>query len=184
VRLLRWVALLVIGLWVVAELVAIPVTNNVVEREVAAHNRGAATVHASAGPFPLLTRLAVTGRVNHVAVTLDRVAGQRLRFSEIRFDVRGADIDRGALLGGNFRMRSIDSGTVTATINLPDLGIAAPISSPARVVGRTLFVGRAGFTIDSDLIPCSPQASVSGDHIVLDCGFTSIPSIFVQLRGY
>jgi hypothetical protein len=171
-RLLRRLVVLVVALWVVAEIIAIPVVDGIVQREVAAHTHDVTTVRASVSSFPLLTRVFALQRVNSVSVTLDRVAGQRLPFADVRFDVKGVDVDRASLLNGKLRVTSIDSGTVTATLTLP-LGVSRLV----HVSGRNLMLGPLAVALRADLFPCSPQASLSGDQVTLSCTFTSVPSV-------
>ena len=171
-KLLRRLILLVVVLWLIAEVLAIPVVNRIAQREVAAHTRNATTVHASVGSFPVIARALFLQRVNSVDVTLDQVAGQRIPFTEVKFDVKGVDIDRNALVQGKFRVRSIDSGTFTATLDLP-----AGVSSAARVTGRTLMLGPLAVALRSDLFPCSPDATVSGQQVTLSCTFTGVPPV-------
>jgi len=183
VRLFRALLSLVVGLGVVVEIAAIPLTSQIVQHEVAARDQNAATVKASVGTFPLLTRLLVTGKVNSVHVVLDRVTGQRLTFSEVDFDVRGVSIDRTALLQRKFHVQDVDEGTVTATINLSDISpLAGRIASRASVNGHTLSLGGLSFALSSSLFPCSPDATVEGDHITLACTFTEIPAVIFEAK--
>jgi hypothetical protein len=182
-RVVRALVILAVGLWLVVEIAAIPLTNQVVQSEVAARDRNAATVKASVGTFPLLTRLLLTGKVPHVHVTLDQVSGERLAFAEVRFDVDGVSIDRSALLQRKFRVEHIDSGKVTGTINLSDISpLAGRIASRATVNGHTLFLGPLRFGLSSTLFPCSPDAIVEGDHITLSCTFTEIPDVVFDVK--
>jgi hypothetical protein len=175
VRLLRRLIILLVGLWVVVELAAVPVTGQILAHEVASRTRDATTVHASVGSFPVIARVFFMQRVSSASVTLDRVTGQRIPFSRIRFDVKGVGIDRTQLLQGKFRVTSIDSGSVAATVDLPG-GVASRVS----VRGRTLVLGPVALALRSDLFPCSPDARVEGQQVILTCSFTNIPPILVE----
>jgi hypothetical protein len=174
-RLIRRLVLLVVVLWLVAEIIAIPVVNAIAAREVASHTRDATTVHVSVGSFPIIARAFFLQRVSSVGVTLDRVVGQRVPFTTVRFDAKGVGIDRAAMLEGKFRVTAIESGTVTATIDLP------AGATGARIEGRTLMLGSLPIAVRSDLFPCTPAASVAGRRVTLSCTFTGIPAVLRTL---
>jgi hypothetical protein len=183
VRLFRKLLILLVAVWLLAELVAIPLAGQTIEREVVARDRGAAEVHASVGSFPILARLALTGRVKRVTVVLDRVAQQRLTFAELRFDVRGVLVDRADLIARKFTVRDIDDGTVTGTINLSDISpLAGRIASRVNVTGHTLSLGGLSYALNADLFPCSPEATVAGDSVTLSCTFTEVPDVLLRAQ--
>jgi hypothetical protein len=170
-RLIRRLILLVVAVWLVAEVVAIPTVNAIAAHEVAAHTHDATTVHVSVGSFPIIARAFFLQKVSSVGVTLDRVVGQSLPFTTVRFDAKDVGIDRAAMLKGKFRVTSIESGTVTATIDLP-AGVTG-----ARIEGRTIMLGRVPIAVRSDLFPCTPTANVSGQQATLSCTFTGVPPV-------
>jgi hypothetical protein len=175
VKLLRRLVVWVAALWLIAEVLAIPVSNRIIASQVAARTRDATAVHASIGSFPVIARVFFMQRVNSVSVTLDRVTGQRIPFTQVRFDVKGVGVDRARLLQGKLRVTSIDSGTVTATLDLP-----GPVASVVHVTGRTLMLGPIAVAIRSDLIPCSPDARVEGQQVILSCSFTDVPNVLTR----
>lgn len=178
---IRRLVILLVGLWLIAELVAVPMAGRLIASQVAARTRNATTVHASIGTFPVIARAVFLQQIKSVTVTLDRVTGERVPFSEIRFDVKGVGIDRASLLKGKPRVTSIDSGTVTATINLADISpVTGRLEQNVHMEGRTLMLGPIGVAIRSDLIPCSPQPRVEGSNVILTCSFADVPPVLIQ----
>jgi hypothetical protein len=175
-RLIRRLVILVVGLWLVLELAAIPVLGQIVQHEVSARSHGATTIRASIGTFPVLARAFFAQRVNSVSVTLDRVAGERVPFTTIRFDAHGVGIDRASLLKGKVKVTSIDTGTVTASLELP-----ADVGAHVQVSGHTLVMGPVAVALRSDLFPCTPDATVNQDQVTLSCTFTGVPPILQNL---
>ena len=180
-RLLRLLVILLVGLWLVVEVAAIPVASKLVESQVAARTRGATSVRASVGSFPVLARVVFTGRVNSVDVALEHVAGQRIPFTEVRFDVSGVAVDRASLATGKVKVTSIDTGTVTGTI---DLSAAAPIvgrlASRVSVSGHTLLLDSIPLQLNPQLFPCSPQAHIDGQQVIVSCSFTDVPPVLLE----
>lgn len=175
-RLIRWLVLALVGLWLVGEFAAIPIAERVIEQEVSARYRDAASVNADIGSFPLVARVLATEKVGRLTVTLERIARQTITFAEVRFELTGIVVDRSALLRGDPRVKEIDRGVVTATIDVPALeGIPSLGAADVRVDGRTLRAGPAAIEIDKELVPCSPQARVEGDRIILSCEIDEVP---------
>jgi hypothetical protein len=114
-------------------------------------------------------------------VTLERVTRIRVSFASVAFRVNGIAVDRGAILQGRAKIRSIDSGTVTARLELGALGRLASLAGvDVRVEGRTLRAGPVSIQIAQDIVPCDPVARVEDDTIVLTCTITELPEV---LRG-
>lgn len=175
-RKLRFVLILVAGLWLVGELAAIPVADRLIEQRVAERSRGIASVHATVGTFPVVARLVITGRVNSVTVTLDRVERLNLTFAQVRFDLEGAHIDRGALLRREARITAVERGTVTAIVDLGGLppGVAR-LGRNVRVRSRTLLLGPTSFSLSFDILPCDPDARFANDQVILSCTIRDVP---------
>lgn len=180
-RLIRLLVLLAV-VWLVVELAAIPVAGRLIEQQVAARSRGIADVDARVGTFPVLTRFVTTGSVNSVAVTLDRVVRLGLTFTEVRFDLDGVGVDRGALLTRKVRITHIDTGTVTATIDLDGLppGPGSGTGRNIRVAGRSLVLGRVTLQLSSELFPCDPRVRQLGRRVIASCVLTDVPPILLD----
>lgn len=175
------VALLVLGaLWLGVELAAVPMAEGQMEQRIAERNREAATVAADIDSFPLLTRLLATGLIRKATITLDRVARQEIAFAEIRFELDGIEVDRGAILRRDARITAIDRGVVTATIDAGAISEAVGrtvslAGLDVRTEGSRLLVGPVSFALTSDVLPCNPEARVEGERIVVECTFEQVP---------
>jgi len=183
VRLLRLLVVLLVGAWLVVEIVAIPVADRMLEQEVSAHTHGVAAVKASVGTFPIVTRFVFTGRISKSTITLERVARLALTFTEVRFDLAGVQIDRARLIGSRqARITAVDRATITATLDMAALPprVAAVVSRNVRVSGRTLMFGSASFEMSSDILPCSPDAHVIGNDVILSCTIDHVPPALLE----
>jgi DUF2993 family protein len=179
----RLVLLLVVG-WIIGELLLIPFAESRIETEVAKRSRDTTAVDADIDSFPLAATVLVTGKVRKLTVTLERVARIGVRFASVDFAVSGIAVDRPAILRGRARIRSIDSGTVTATIELGALGRLASLAGvDVTVTGRTLHAGGIDVQIANDLVPCEPQARVSDDKVILTCTITDVPEILKDVEA-
>lgn len=184
-RKLRFVLIVLIVLWVLGELAVVPIAEGRIEQTVAERNPGVGTVQANIGSFPVATRLVLTGQVDSLDVTLDRVVRQRLIFAEIRFDLSGIEVDRGSIIRRQTRVTAIDEGTIIARI---DGGALAAIAGRAfslsgvtvQVRGRVLSFGPASVQLSSDLFPCDPQARVEGESVIVTCTIHDVPEAVLE----
>jgi hypothetical protein len=180
-RLFRFLFLVIAGLWLVGEIALIPLANARIENEVAKRTRDATNVNASIGSFPVATRVLITGKVPKLSVTLERIARQALTFAEVKFDLSGIGVDRPSILQGKAKINSIDSGTVTATIDAGVLGrIASLAGADVRVDGRTLRVAGRALALDQELIPCEPTARIEGEKVLVTCTLDEVPDILLE----
>ena len=181
-RLIRYVLIALVGLWLVGEVAAIPVAERLIEQEVDGRYRDAASVDVDIDSFPLVARVLLTEKVRRLTVTLARVARQEITFADVRFELSGIVVDRAAILRGNPRVKEIDRGSVTTTIDVGALGgIASLTGADVRVSGRTLYAGSLTAKIDNDLVPCPPQARVvAGDRIILSCEIEEFPEALLK----
>jgi hypothetical protein len=179
----RLVLLLVVG-WIVGEILLIPFAERRIEREVAQRSRDTTAVDADIDSFPLAASVLVTGKVRKLTVTLDRVARVGVRFASVSFAVSGIEVDRPAILRGRAKIRSIDSGTVTATLELGALGrIASLAGVDVTMTGRTLHAGGVDVEIPRDLVPCEPTSRVDGDKVILTCTISELPEVLQGLSA-
>jgi hypothetical protein len=182
-RMLRRLVLLLVVLWVVVEIAAIPVANRMIEEQVAAQTRGVASVKASVGTFPVVARFVLTGKISRVGVTLVRVARAALTFTEVRFDLSGVELDRGRLLKNRqAHITAVDTATITATLDTSALPprLAGAVARNVRISGRTLLLGPASFQLASDILPCSPSAHVVGSSVILTCTIDHVPPALLE----
>lgn len=200
-KLLSIIVLLAVVVWLVAEVAAPPFAEGRIEEEVRARSRVVTAASADIGTFPVVARLLATGKVPSLSVTLDEVAGQSLSFSEVRFELRGIELDRMAMFGGDVRVRDIDSGVITVTISASALGRALGgvpvgvtpehvlVSTPAggvevvpTIEDSTLTLNVAGVadlsvTLPDDLLPCVPTLTLEQDRVIVACTVDSPPRL-------
>jgi hypothetical protein len=180
-KLIRRLLLLVVVLWIVGEILLIPFAESRIEREVSQRSRDATAIQADIDSFPLAAGTLLTGKVRKLTVTLDRISRLSVRFASVAFAVSGIEVDRAAIVRGRAKIRSIDGGTVTATLELGALSRLASLAGiDVSVTGRTLHAGPVNVEIPQDLIPCEPDARTDGDKVILTCTVSELPEI---LRG-
>jgi hypothetical protein len=180
---IRRLVLLVVVLWLVAEVAAIPVANRMIEAQVATQTRNADGVKASVGTFPVIARFVLTGKISRVGVTLERVSRIALTFTEVRFDLSGVEIDRARLLKSRqAHITAVDRAAITATLDTSALPprLAGAVARRARISGRTLVLGPVAFQISSDILPCSPTVQVVGNDVVLSCAIDHVPPALLE----
>lgn len=199
---------LLVGFVVVVSVLALVVellAPTLVEDRIAAHvqerTEGAVGVSADVGTFPVVTRLLATERLPHVGVTLEEVAVQQLTFASVRLGLRGVELDRGALLSGEVRVRSVEAGELTAALDADAL--SSSLGLPVRVEGERLLVGPAGAEIevpldavegvlslpgldvaalqllDDRFLPCAtpPVIDLVEDRVVVSCSLEGVPFV-------
>jgi hypothetical protein len=184
-RKLLVVLVLLVGLGVAAEAAVIPLAESKLEQQVGERTDGEAAVSADIDSFPMITRVLLTGRVKELSVTLEQVARQTLTFTDVRFDVFGIEVDRPAILRREVKITAIDSGTVTATLDLGRLGtivsrLGSFLGTDVRVEDGVLRVGSASFPIDASLFPCAPDANVEGEKVTLSCTIDEVPEALLD----
>lgn len=186
-RALRLLVIVIVGLWIVAEVAVIPFAESRIETEVAERSRETTAVKADIDSFPLIASVLATGEARKLTVTLERVARLTLRFTDVTFELHGIHIDRSAILQGRPRVDDIDRGTVTASIDLGFLGsltrIASRLGLDVDVEGRTLQVGGFSAPIAEDLIPCDPDARVEEDRVILSCEIEDVPQFLLDAQN-
>jgi hypothetical protein len=106
-------------------------------------------------------------------------------------DMNGVKVKRGTLFSGDPKLESIDSGTVTAQLDIPVVGGLGRLSELAgrfidvSVNEGVIEVSRGGRSLlraelPPDLFPCRPSARADGDKVTLRCVFTQVPSWLVN----
>lgn len=200
-RKLAWIVVLVLAAALVAaEIATPPFVEARIEEQVRTRTRELADVEADVDSFPLLTRTLVTGRVSRLSVDLREVLHQELRITSVRLLLHGLELDRGALLQGEARVRDIERGEVTLELSgdalTAALGVPIEVRRGAAVVqragealgvdlavegGALLLRGPAGLSLRAplpgDLMPCAPAVEVLADRILLTCSFEGVPPL-------
>lgn len=179
--LIRFGLIALVALWLVGEFAAVPVAERVIEQEVKTRYHDAASVEADIDSFPMVARVALTGKIGKLTITLNRIARQTVTFADVRFELSGIVVDRSATLRGDPRVKAIDKGAVTATIEAAALeGIPSLTGVDVRMNGRVLNAGPASVVIDRELMPCPPQARVDGNRIILSCEVDEVPESLLE----
>jgi hypothetical protein len=169
----------------------------------------ASGVHARIKSFPFVGRILTHGDISVVGAHVDRYQGKGLVFSDIDVELRGATLDKKALINDRqARLTHIDNGTVsvgvtqealstalgrTVTVTPGAVTVAFTGSSPVRaqvgLFGPNLVV-RAGFlqpiTVPlptGKLLPCLPALTMGQGRIDMHCSFTQIPDAFRTSTG-
>lgn len=184
-RLIRRLLVVVVLVWLVAEFAAIPFAEQQVEHRVSERTNDVGSVRVDIDSFPLVSRALLTGRVSALTVTLDEVVRRSVTYAQVRFDLRGIRIDRDAALRGRPQVTAIDTGTVTATIELSSLGplvghAASVAGSAVSVRAGRLHIGPVSVAIPFDVMPCPPDARIEGELIVLSCIIDEVPDPLVE----
>lgn len=196
-KLLIGLLLVVAVLALAIELIAPRLAASSIEDHVRAQTEGAAGVSADVGTFPVVTRLLATERVRRLGVTFDELAGQQLTFASVRLELRGVQLDREALLAGDVRVRGMQGGQATATLDADAL--SQGVGAPVRIEGERVFVEVAGTEVEvptviqgralalpaglpaitlPDLVPCTDIAAAAQDgRIQLSCTLDDVPHV-------
>lgn len=194
-KLLTGVVLLLVLAALGVELVAPQLAASSIEDHVRAQTEGVVGVSADVGPFPVVTRLLATGRVQRLRVTLDEVAAQQLTFTSVRLELAGVELDRNELANGNVRVRGMQGGQATAVLDVDALADALGV--PVRVEDDRLFAEVAGTEIEvplgqantralpglpdialPDLVSCTDVTTVvEDDRVQLSCTLQDVPII-------
>lgn len=167
---------------VAAEVVMPRVVETRIERRASEEIQGAATIEADIDSFPLVSRLLITGTVNHLSVTLNDVVEYQIPFASVRFDLAGVDVDRSALLEQRVRVRSIDSATVTAEVTGGDvLGLLGAVEnlSGVEVTDNALRAAGASIPLPREVLPCQPNVQRTEETLILSCTVEDVPPALV-----
>lgn len=159
------VVVLLAGLGLAVELFAPRLVADAIEDHVRDQTEEGVGVSAEVGKFPVVTRLLVTGRVPRVSVTLDEVAGQELTFASVRLQLRGVELAREALIGGDVRVRGMRSGQATAMLDANALSQALGV--PVRIEDERVLVEAAGTEVAVPL-------DFAGDTLTLPAGLPAV----------
>ena len=183
---------------IAAEVLVPPLAEERIEDRLAAAGSGARRVEANIRSFPLTTSVLLGGRMRRLDLTLHGVDRGELRFQTLRFELEDVEIDRGALLRGEPRARSIARGVVTAVLSTdavldaagaPNLPQTAAALDTLRVSDGSLVIGGDGpfpelsVPLHRDLFPCEPAATVVGGRVRLRCTVEPVPGRLLRSYG-
>ena len=200
-RLLFAVAVLVPGALVLVEFFTPRMVEERIEERVEARVADATDVAASLDSFPFVTRLGLTGRVKRLTVDLAGVERSGLAFATIGMELDGIELDRSALYDKDFRLQSIDEGTITAEFTEEALSAALgadvelrpgeavvttggqEVATPVTVEGDRLVLaaGALGVTLPTeDLFPCQLESEVLAGRARLRCTVEEVPPVLLR----
>ena len=190
------VALLLLGV----DLVARSIAESRIEERARTAVAGAGSIEADIHSLPFLPRLLLAGSVSAVEVRLEQVRTGGQQLSAVEVDLRGVELDRDALFGGQARLDDIDRGEMSLELDSGSLSRAlrVPVTiggggiqtkvGPARVsarpdVGRDgsllLRAGRANLRVSPNrtgLLSCAAtRVAVVGDRVRLTCDLDEVP---------
>lgn len=160
---------------------------------------GVAEVEVDIDSFPFVGRLGVAGSVSRLEVRLTDVLGQAVNMASVRFDARGVELDRGALLGGDVYVTDVREVRVAARITEAEvrrltradveLGdgratvtvAGARLGADVAVVDGTIRLGVAGLDLrvplpDAGFLPCTVDARVVDGALLAHCVADELPS--------
>ena len=160
---------------------------------------GVAEVEVDIDSFPFVGRLGVAGSVSRLDVRLTDVLGQAVNMAAVRFDARGVELDRGALLGGDVYVTDVREVRVAARITETEVRrltradvqleagratvtvAGARLGADVSVVDGTIRLGVAGLDLrvplpDSGFLPCEVDARVVDGALLAHCVADELPS--------
>jgi len=160
---------------------------------------GVAEVDVDIESFPFLGRLGVAGSVSRLDVRLRDVIGQAVNLAGVRFDARGVELDRGALLGGEVYVTDLREVRVAARIDEAEVrrltradvdlvdGRATVtvagerLGAEVSVVSGTIRLGVAFLDLrvplpDTGFLPCEVDARVVDGALLAHCVADELPS--------
>ena len=172
-----------------------------IEQRVESRVADATNVVADLDSFPFVTRLGLTGRVKHLTVDLEGVERAGLRFATITLDLDGIQLDRNALYDNDFKLRSIDEGTITAEFTEEALSDAVgtevqlepgeavvtvagqELRAPVEIAGGALVLAGGSLSVPlptGDLFPCDLEGEILAGRARLRCTVEEVPPILLR----
>lgn len=160
---------------------------------------GVAEVDVTIRSFPFVGRLGLAGDVARLDVQLRDVVGQAVSLARVRFDARGVELDRGALVGGDIYVTDVrevrvaariteaevrrltradvELGDGRATVSVAGVRLNADVS----VVDGTIRLGVAMLDLrvplpDPGFLPCAVDARVVEGALLAHCIADELPS--------
>ncbi len=201
-KLLAVLATVVVGLALVADVVARRVAEDRIEDRALTAAGGARSAEAHISSFPFVPRLLLTGSVPRVDVRLEEVTAGPVDLAAVDLELHGVEVDRQLALAGRPELEDVDRGTLTLSVDPGALARAVRLPVTVQGDGVTARVrGRAvrarvdvtpngslvlrvpplpAFTVPvvrtPGLFGCeSTAAAIRDGSIVLTCDFDAVP---------
>lgn len=160
---------------------------------------GVADVEVGIDSFPFLGRLGASGSVSRLDVRLTDVLGQAVNLAAVRFDARGVELDRGALLDGDVYVTGVREVRVAARITEAEVRrltradvaledgratvtvAGARLGADVSVVDGTIRLAVAALDLrvplpDTGFLPCRADARVVDGALLAQCVADELPS--------
>ena len=193
-------AVVVIGLLVVADLGARQVAEEQIAERVAATEGVQGQARARITSFPFLGRLLASGTVTDLSVSVDDVVAERLRFATVAVDLDEVRVSRDELLSGRrVVLRDVGRGTARADMTQEELSrlVGLPVTvepgrvsvrvagrqvtATASVRGNVLRLAVAGAQLPAltiprlPLVPCLADLELLPGRVRLTCRLDQVP---------
>ncbi len=157
-------------------------------------------VSAEISSFPFLGRLLTSGSVPRVRVRVTEAPVRAVVLAAVDVDLRGVELKRDALFGGDVQLEDIDRGSVA--VELDAASISRVVNVPVSVGGGAVRVTVAGRTVTAtpearggslllrvaglpvltvpiartSLVSCTAaDVAVEGDRVRLTCEVDEVP---------
>jgi hypothetical protein len=203
-RKLLFLAVVIAGLLVVADLGARAVVESQLTERVELAAEPSGETSADISSFPFLARLLASGEVSRVRVATGGVTVEGLTFARLAVDLEDVTLDRDRLLSERkLVLTDLERGTATAEVTQEQLSdrLGIPVTledgqARVRVAGRTvtatasvtdnrLQLSVSGFSVPSlripklPLVPCVADAVIVPGRVRLSCSVDQIPAELV-----
>ena len=157
--------------------------------------------------FPFLGRLFASGDAGDLTASMDLIRIEGFRFTNVRAEMKGVEVDRDLLTRKQVAVTGFDSGVITADLTTDviseSLGVPVRIRAgtvEATIAGQTVRaqvsvranvlqltvapLPPVSFTIPtSPLVPCASDATVVDDRIRVTCTLDSVPPALLKARN-
>jgi hypothetical protein len=172
VRRLVVVVLVIVGLLVVADRVAVVAAQRVVAQRIEADQQLSQQPKVSINGFPFLTQ-ALAGRYDHVTLTLRDVRAHSLPVHTLTVDLHGVHVPLSAVTSGHVSRVPVDKATATILLSYDDvnsylssdhLNVGAGADGQVKVTGN---VTAAGHSVSAS---ASGRVDVRGSDLVVAVG--------------
>lgn len=184
--LLIFLAILAVGDWL-----ATTFAEGAIERRIEDEIDGQAEVEI--GSWPVVARALATEEVSSIAVELAHVRVEEIEIDSVRIEVTGVKLSRSRVLGGDFKPKDIDGGSITVVVS------TSAIAESAGISVASLDAGTADVTVDQgdmvieasgappvsipfprEVLPCSASGTLTGDTVELRCTVEEIPELLLR----
>lgn len=199
------VAVLLVGA-LAADLVLKNKAENRLTTEVAARSPETTGVQTRIRSFPFVGRLLLSGKVAQVDITAQHAGPGGVGLSDIRLRAEDVELDVGEATHGRAVVRSIGRGSVRADLGQNEINTRLPkqfqvqlqkgtavVTGPGGGEGTVKVSPEGNIQVhmgsrslldiaipQSNLLPCTPSATIVPGALRLTCDFTGVPKLLVD----